>query len=255
MEFTAYQYIIAILGGFLAGSINTLAGSGSAITLSILTEILGLPGNLANGTNRIGVIAQGSLSSYVFYNNGKLDFKKGKPIIISVTIGAIIGVLIATQISNEQFKTVFKYLMILMLAVILVKPKRWLTPDTAKTLPLWISIPVFLIIGFYGGFIQMGMGIFFLASLVLLSKFDIIEGNAMKSFTVFLYTFFVIAIFQYKGLINWYAGGIIAIGQMLGGYITARFATEYKHADLWAYRVLVLIVLLVILKMFGIISL
>lgn len=255
LEFTIYQYIIAILGGFLAGAINTLAGSGSAITLSILTEVLGLPGNMANGTNRVGVLAQGSLSSYVFYKNGKLDFKKGKPIIISVTIGAIIGVLIATQISNEQFKTVFKYLMIVMLGVILIKPKRWLSPESAKALPLWISIPIFLAIGFYGGFIQMGMGIFFLASLVLLSRFDIIEGNALKSFTVFIYTFFVIAIFQYKGLINWYAGGIIAIGQMIGGYVTARFATEYKHADLWAYRLLVLIVIVVILKMFGAFSL
>ena len=51
-----YVYVIAFIGALIAGSVNTLAGNGSAITLSILTELLGLPGNLANGTNRIGVL-------------------------------------------------------------------------------------------------------------------------------------------------------------------------------------------------------
>ena len=52
MELEYYHYIIAIVGSALAGAINTLAGNGSAITLTILTELLGLPGNMANGTNK-----------------------------------------------------------------------------------------------------------------------------------------------------------------------------------------------------------
>ena len=58
MQLEWYHYLIAILGSALAGSINTLAGNGSAITLTILTEPIGLPGNLANGTNRIGIFTQ-----------------------------------------------------------------------------------------------------------------------------------------------------------------------------------------------------
>lgn len=58
MQLEWYHYLIAVLGSALAGSINTLAGNGSAITLTILTELLGLPGNLANGTNRVGVFTQ-----------------------------------------------------------------------------------------------------------------------------------------------------------------------------------------------------
>ena len=61
------HYIIAVLGGAFAGVINTLAGNGSAITLTILTELLGLPGNMANGTNRVGIIAQSAASNYTFY--------------------------------------------------------------------------------------------------------------------------------------------------------------------------------------------
>lgn len=256
MEFTVLEYTIIIVGSFLAGCINTLAGSGSAITLAILTEIMGLPGNLANGTNRIGVVAQGGLTSYVFHKNGKLNIKEGKTLIVFVTIGALIGVFAATQISNDQFKDVFKFLMVGMLFVILVKPKRWLSKDeNRKPLSPYLAIPLFLAVGFYGGFIQMGMGIFFLAVLVLASHYNIINGNAIKAFTVMFYTLFVIVIFQINGMIDWTAGLLLAVGQMIGGYVTAQFASKYKSADIWAYRMLVLIVILVILKLFGIIQL
>ena len=42
--------LLAVAGSFLAGVINTLAGNGSAITLAFMTEVMGMPGNLANGT-------------------------------------------------------------------------------------------------------------------------------------------------------------------------------------------------------------
>lgn len=244
--------LIAIAGGFIAGIINTLAGNGSAITLTILTELLGLPGNIANGTNRVGVLAQGITGTYAFHKNGKLDVQRSKSIIIIIFIGAIFGVITAINISNESFIFIFKYLLIFMLFVVLLKPKRWLIQtNESHQLPWFVSLPLFLALGFYGGFIQMGMGIFFLAVLVLASRFDIIRGNAIKAFTVTFYTVFVIVIFQYNGLIDWKAGLLLAVGQMVGGYVTAEFASNYKGADVWAYRILVIIVIIVILKLFG----
>lgn len=252
MELAAYQYIIAIAGGFLAGCINTLAGSGSAITLSVLTEVMGLPGNVANGSNRVGIVGQGIFSSYSFHKNGKLQIKPNRLLLITVTIGAMVGVWVATIVSNEQFMQVFKYLMLFMLLVILVKPKRWLIEtDELHQIPVWLSIPLFLALGFYGGFIQMGMGIFFLIITVLLLKKNLIDANAIKSFCVLLYSVLVLAIFHYKGLVDWKLGGILAIGQVAGGYITAEFASKYKGADVWAYRLLVVIVVLVVLRLFG----
>ena len=143
MELEWFHYLIAIVGGFLAGVINTLAGSGSAITLTILTELLGLPGNTANGTNRVGVLTAGFAGTYAFHKNGKLNIEKSSRYTIPTIIGAIAGIILAVWVSNEQFKTVFQYLMILMLFVILIKPKRWLqeTQDEAA-LSLWIAIPL-----------------------------------------------------------------------------------------------------------------
>jgi uncharacterized membrane protein YfcA len=253
MELEWYYYLIAIIGGFAAGIINTLAGSGSAITLTILTELLGLPGNMANGTNRVGVLTAGIAGTMAFYKNDKLDVKKSSRYIIPTIIGALVGIGVAVWVSNEQFKTVFQYLMILMLFVILIKPKRWLQETEAEaSASLWLTVPLFLALGFYGGFIQMGMGVFYLASMVLVAKYNIIDGNAVKTFVVAAYTLIGIAIFQYKGLVDWYLGGILAIGQTTGGWLTAVYASRYKDAGIWAYRLLVLVVIWAILKLFNI---
>ncbi len=254
MDLELYQYVIIIVGSFIAGVINTLAGNGSAITLSILTEVIGLPGNIANGSNRVGVISQGSVSSYVFYKNGKLDLARNSQLIIFITLGAIIGVYVATVVSNEVFREVFKYLLIVMLLVVLINPKRWLIETQIDhNIPAWISIPIYLAVGFYGGFIQMGMGVIFLAVLVLVLRQNIIEANAIKAFTVFFYTVFVLGYFHYRGLVDWKAGALLAVGQTLGGYLTANYASKYKGVEVWAYRLLVVIIVFMLLKMFGVI--
>ena len=247
-----YQYIIAVFGGLIAGCINTLAGNGSAITLTILTEVLGLSGNLANGTNRLGVVAQSTAATLAFYQNGKIDWKKSRLYVMLTTIGAIAGVLVAVWVSNEQFLQVFRYLMVVMLFVILVKPKRWLKEVSVVAEPnLWIAVPAFLALGFYGGFIQMGMGILFLAVMVLGAKWTLLDSNVIKSVIVAIYTVVVIAIFQWKGLIDWEIGCILAAGQMVGGWLTANFASKNEKANIWAHRLLVVMVIVSILRLFG----
>lgn len=251
-----YQYAIAIFGGFLAGAINTLAGNGSAITLSILTEVMGLPGNMANGTNRIGVFTQSTAGSYAFYRSGKLDLKHSRQNIFWTVAGAIAGVYIAIRVSNEQFLFVFKYLMLAMLVVLLVKPKRWLKEQSdLKPIHWSIAIPVYLALGFYGGFIQMGMGIFYLATMVLVARYSMVEGNALKSFVVAIYTLIVLLIFQYQGLVRWDIGLILAIGQTFGGWYTAKFASRHPKANTIAYWLLIIIVITVLAHMFGIFEL
>ncbi len=247
-----WHIVIAVFGGFIAGVINTFAGNGSAITLSILTEVLGLPANVANGSNRVGAMLQSSTSTLVFYKNGKLNLSESRSIIILTVIGAFVGVWAAINIPNAQFEVVFKYLMLFMLVVILVNPKRWMREaDMLYKMPLGLQVPIFLALGFYGGFIQMGMGIFYLASLVLIAKYDLIRANAIKIFVVFAYTGVVLAIFHWKGLVDWKYGGIIAIGQATGGYFAAQIASTSPKANIWAYRILVIVVIVVVLRLFG----
>ncbi|MBP6185041.1 MAG: sulfite exporter TauE/SafE family protein [Saprospiraceae bacterium] len=243
--------LLALTGSFLAGVINTLAGNGSVITLSIMTEVLGMPGNLANGTNRLGLFSQTALGAVAFYREGKLDLRQARPYIGLTFLGAIPGVWTALQVSNEQFRLVFGYLLLLMLVVVLIKPERWLKDAVAIRKPRYaIAIPVFFVLGFYGGFIQMGMGIFFLAAMVLGAGYDMIRANAIKVLVVAIFTLVIIFVFQWRGLIDWRIGLVLALGQAVGGYLTAKYASRYPAARVWAYRLLVVVVIGSIIKIF-----
>ena len=224
------------------------------ITLTILTEVLGLPGNLANGTNRVAIFSQSAAGAYAFYRNGKLAVRHSGIYILLTVVGAVAGVIVATVVSNEQFLFVFRILIVLMLVVILVKPGRWLRETDHEQQPnLWLAVPAFLAIGFYGGFIQMGMGIFFLAAMVLGARYSLIDANAVKIVVVGLYTLLAIFIFQAKGLIDWKIALIFAVGQTIGGYLTAHYASRYPQANKWAYRVLVVVVILAIVRLFDLV--
>ncbi len=249
------QFAVAVGGGFVAGGINTLAGNGSAITLTILTEVLGLSPNVANGTNRIGVFTQSAAASRAFWKYGMLDLHRDGRYIALITMGAIFGVWTATQVSNAQFRSVFSWLMVLMLIVILANPKRWLRPtEMHRRPPMWMAVPLFLALGFYGGFIQMGMGVFFLAVMVLGARYSLMDANAIKAFVIALYTIIVIAIFHTRGLIDWRVGVVMAIGQTAGGWLTATYASQWPRANVWAHRLLVIMVLLAVAKLFGLIG-
>jgi len=245
------MYGIAVVGSLVAGGINTFAGNGSAITLTILTEVLGLPPNVANGTNRIGVFTQCTATSVVFYKNGKLKVARNKKYIIPIFVGAIIGGLLAINVSNEQFRAVFKFMMVFMLIAVLVKPKRWLRETDTDFKPKWyVYFPLLLALGFYGGFIQMGMGIFFIIIMVLGMRMNIMESNALKGFVIGLYTLVLIVVFHFQGMIDWKIGAIMAVGQTAGGYLAARFGSKSKKADQTAYYVLIVVLVLAVVKLF-----
>lgn len=244
-------YLIAVLGAFLAGCINTLAGNGSAITLTILMELLGLPPDVANGTNRIGVIAQSMAGTYAFEREGRLKPNLNWRVIGLVSLGALLGMYLSVVISPEGYRRVFRYLLVFMLVVILVKPKRWLVSNpNRKSISPWLAIPMLFALGIYGGFIQMGMGVFFLAILVLINGYDIINANVLKGVTVAVYTIFAVLFFAYKGLIDWQFGALMAVGQLTGGFLTATYASRYPQANLWAYRLLVVVIIGAIARAF-----
>jgi uncharacterized membrane protein YfcA len=249
-------YIIALVGAFLAGCVNTLSGNGSAITLTILMELLGLPPDVANGTNRVGVLGNSMAATLGFKKGGRLEMPKDKAkdmwqIVIIVTLGAILGIYLSLIISNEAYRKVFRYLLVVMLFIILIKPKRWLAaPEKVAQLSPWLSVPLFFALGIYGGFIQMGMGVFFLALMVLVARYEIIQANVVKALAVFVYTVIAVGIFAWRGLIDWEIGALMAVGQIIGGYLTAKYASNHPKAGLWAYRLLVVVVIAAILKAF-----
>lgn len=223
-----YHYILIIAAGLVAGFINTLAGSGSLLTLPLLMFI-GLPPTVANGTNRIGIMLQSLVGSLGFRKQGVLDAKAGISLGIPSVAGSVVGALIALAISSKMMERAVGILLIIMFFVILFKPEAWLKgKDSTQMKPgsllNWI---IFFLIGVYGGFIQAGVGFFLLGGLVLGAGLDLVKANALKNFLVFLYTPFALAVYIIGGQVDYKAGLILSVGTMAGAWLGTKTAVTW----------------------------
>ncbi len=219
-------YPLVILAGLACGFINTIAGSGSLITLPILI-FMGLPAGVANGTNRVAILAQNLVAAKSFHQQGILDIKQGSRLLIPAMLGALVGAQIAVDLNEKMMQLAIASVMILMVVVMLLKPGKWLKDSTGNVeKPGWKQWFAFFTVGVYGGFIQAGVGIFMLASLVLVSGFDLVRGNALKVFLAMGFTPVALFVFLINDQVRWDVGLIMALGNMTGAWLGARAAIK-----------------------------
>jgi uncharacterized membrane protein YfcA len=222
-----YLYLAVVAAGLVAGFINTLAGSGSLVTLPLLI-FLGLPANVANGTNRVGVLLQNVVGVGSFRQQNVLDIRGGLMLAAPAVVGSILGAQIAVNLDEQMMRRTIGALMIVMLVVILIRPRRWLEGrgEVLDGRPAWTQLLIFFAIGIYGGFIQAGVGIFLLAGLVLGAGYDLVRANAVKLLIVLCFTVSAIIVFLLNGQVVWGVGLILAVGNMLGAWVASRMAVE-----------------------------
>lgn len=243
-------YLLVVIGGILAGFVTTLAGLGSVLTLYILIEIVGLDSDIANGTNRLGIMAMSLIAIPTFYKGGHLNVRKSWPILLALFIGSIGGVILAVNIDNAAFRKVFRYLLIVMLFIVFIDPKKWIVnTDHTHQMSYWM-LPILVVIGFYAGFIQVGTSVLLVVFLAIAGKYSLVDASGIKLTAFALYTAVCIAIFAYNDKIAWQLGGILAIGEGIGAYIAAKVATTYPKANSVVRYLLITMLIIAIIQMF-----
>jgi uncharacterized membrane protein YfcA len=222
------EILLLILSGVLVGFINTLAGGGTIITVSLLL-FLGLPAGVANGTNRIAVIFQNLVAVASFKKQKILDVRKGLILAVPTTIGSIIGALVATKSSDGLMEKCIAVAMVLMLFFLITKSKLWLKgrSDLQEKKVSWFQFVIYLLIGFYGGFIHIGVGFFLLGGLVISSGYDLIHANAIKNLIVLIYSPFALIVFMLNDQVDYKLGLILSIGNVAGAWLATKYAVKW----------------------------
>lgn len=230
--------------GFVAGFINTLAGSGSLLTLPILI-LLGLPANVANGTNRVGVLLQNIVAVETFRRRGALPLASSWKLLVLIVpsvVGAVIGAQLAVDLDEQLLRRTIGVLMIVLIVVMLLKPERWIAEHAAPRDPrLLVEVPLFFVIGVYGGFIQISVGLFLLAGLVLSAGYNLVGANAMKNLIVLVFTAAALVVFVRNEQVDWTLGLLLGAGQAVGAWVAAHFAVK-RGAEFVRWAVVVITV-------------
>lgn len=225
---TSMQILSLILLGVCSGFINMFAGGGSMLVVPFLIFI-GLPANVANATNRVAILLQSIVSTATFKQKKILDFRTDYKLLVPTTLGSIAGALAAVDINADILEKIIGGLLIILFFMLLLDPNTWVkaNADKAKAKNPVVRFLIFFGIGFYGGFIQIGVGFFMLAGLVLGCGFDLLKANAVKVFLILFYTVIALAIFIRYDLVDWRTGLILSCGNMLGAWIGTRLSVKW----------------------------
>ena len=240
-----------IVIGFIAGSINTIAGGGSLLTLPILI-FLGLPPNIANGTNRIAILFQNIFTTAGFKSKGVITFPFSIYVGISALIGSLIGAQIAVDIKGETFNRILAIIMVVIVFYMVFKPKTTLETTLERTSGkyLWFSVLIFFFVGIYGGFIQAGIGFIILLILSSLNNLSLVKSNAVKVTVVLIYTIASLVVFAYNNKINWEIGLTLAIGNSAGGWFASRWSVNKGDGLVRKFLIVMVVVLAIKLWFF-----
>ena len=241
--------VILFFIGILAAFLNVAAGGGSSITVPALI-FLGVDPNMANGTNRLAIMLQSASASASFRNEQVYQNKYTLIYALLTLPGAILGALYATEISNEAFKKVIGIVLIGIIITILIPKSKQVFDPGSKSKFSWLVYPGFFILGFYGGFVQIGIGFLIIALVQRTLHLDLVKTNMHKTFAIMSLNIPAIIIFVVTGNMNWVFGIALAAGTAAGAWWAAKLSVKKGDKFIKYFFVFALIVISV--KLLGI---
>lgn len=227
----------------MAGIINTLAGNGSAITLSLLI-FMGFPADVSNATNRIGALAQTITAVFSLKRTPRTRvlFTDSYWFFIPSIIGSVVGAIIAVEIDPGLLKMIIGGFMLLLLVTLVANPKKWeIATDASKNRKTWLNAVLVFLVAVYGGFIQMGIGIMLLSILVLIAQYSLRDANIIKLVLSLIFVMPAFFVFLYTGGMKWLPGITLAVGQSIGAVIGARYILFLPKANMYVRWLLIVI--------------
>ncbi len=232
--------VFLLLAGVGLAFANTLASSGSALSLPVLLAV-GLGPEIANGTNRVAVLAGAVTAMVTFIRAGRIQWPIVRPLMVVAAFGAVGGAAISVIVSPTQLHLAIVGALLVALALLAIRPSRWLTtqgaePHVGPLQLLWIFL-----ISIWAGFIVLDAMTYLLLALVLSVGFDVISANAAKAAIAVVIASVSLVVLAIGGNVDWVAATPLSVGAVFGGLLAARLALNPAMAR-WIYRLLVFII-------------
>jgi uncharacterized membrane protein YfcA len=225
--------VAVVLAGGVAGTINTVVGTGSLISFPTLLA-LGVPPVVANASNTTGLVP-GGLSGTLGYRR-ELEAQRARlvPVLLASLTGGAVGAGLLLTLPGAAFNAVVPALVLLGSVLVALQPAlvRRLPARAARDRGAGerdraASGPVIgatALLGVYGGYFGAGQGVILVALLGLAGEADLQAVNALKNAAVTAANCAAAVVFIGVADLDWTVVALIAAGSVLGGRIGARVA-------------------------------
>ncbi len=231
-----WQLVVLVAVGCVAGFVNVNAGGGSLLTMPVMV-FMGMPGPVANGTNRIAIMAQNIAAVAGFARKGFSEFRVSLSLALCTLPGAAVGASLGVKLQGVWFNRVLAAVMVGVMIIMAAKRRKPRPADgETQTEPepeggasrrrFIVAHLLMVLLGFYGGFIQAGIGFLMMAVLHRVMRLDLVRVNMHKVFIIGVYGVVALGIFAMRGKVLWIPGLCLAVGNSAGGWFGSHFAVK-----------------------------
>lgn len=244
-------WVLAALGavGVLAGFVDAVAGGGGLITIPVLLSA-GLPPIAALATNKAQSIVGTFTAAVTYWRKGYVSLLTLVPAIAAAFVGSFLGAVLVKQIDTSALEIAVP------VAVIAVAFYFTLSPsikdiDGAARLKFATFVPVFgFFIGFYDGLFGPGTGSFFMLAFVALFGLSAARASAHTKVLNVTSNLAALTFFIFAGDVVWPVAVVMAVGQLVGGYLGALTGIRFGAKVIRPLVIVVSIVLAIKLLFF-----
>lgn len=248
-KFSAMDWVIIGIAGFLGGMLNAVAGGGSFITLPALI-LVGVPPVSANATGTAALLPGYIASAWRFRRD--IEFPAGLSFAVIALIavsGGCLGAAILLMTSEQLFSMLIPWLILLATAAFVIGPRLLQRKKAAiekskphhatPSLGRFTACLALFAVCIYGGYFNGGLGIILLATLGLMGQTNLHGMNGLKNVISALLTTVAVAVYAAGGAIS--GGYLLLLGIMavLGGHAGAALAYRISQRVLRGFIVLV----------------
>ncbi|WP_107860631.1 sulfite exporter TauE/SafE family protein [Neisseria weaveri] len=228
MDLTLWHYLAIATLGILASIINILAGGGSNLILPLLMAF-GVPPDIANASNRVGIFFQSLTGIRGFRNAGALPTHDLRGILLPMIFGGLVGSVLASVLPNQILKPALLVCILGVATLTFLKPQLLLPPQNVqerKVSDTRGAAVLLFAVGIYGGFVQASTAFILLPVLAGVLHYNLLRANALKLVCTLAFTVVALAVFIVQGQIWWDVGLVLAAGNAIGSMIGVKIALK-----------------------------
>lgn len=220
---TPLEGVAVAAAGLVAGTVNTIVGSGSLLTFPTLLAV-GYPAVLANVSNTVGLVP-GSVSGAVGYRR-ELAGQRRRVLTLmpAAVLGGLAGAILLLALPGKVFRNVVPILILVAVGLVLVQPRvtrrRAQRGQKRETPGVALHAGTFAT-AVYGGYFGAAQGVILLALLGITLDDDLQRLNGVKNVIAAVVNGVAAVLFMVVHDVAWVAVVLLLAGSVAGGQLGA----------------------------------
>lgn len=228
LQLSALTLVLLVGAAFLAGWVDAVVGGGGLIQLPALLTALPAeaPTGSVLGTNKLASAAGTAVSSLTYVRRILPVTATVVPLVVCALAGSALGAGLAVHVPRPWLSPIVLVALLGVGAYTLLRPAMGLehAPRHDGRAHVLRAGAIGGVIGVYDGMLGPGTGSFFIIAMVAVLGYGFLEASVHAKLANLTTNIGALAVFGLQGEVWWILGAVMAVANVLGGYLGARLA-------------------------------